>query len=67
MADRFEKLLQEADFSKESNLYEKLEKELFSKKTIDFMKDRKLSEQDLEMLAAAGNVNDMAEVKKDDR
>ncbi|MBO7340749.1 MAG: hypothetical protein J6U66_11865 [Lachnospiraceae bacterium] len=67
MADRFEKLLQEADFSKESNLYEKLEKELFSKKTIDFMKDRKLSEQDLEMLAAAGNVNDMAEIKKDDR
>ncbi|MBP5670309.1 MAG: hypothetical protein J6X14_08395 [Lachnospiraceae bacterium] len=67
MADRFEKLLQEADFSKESNLYGKLEKELFSKKTIDFMKDRKLSEQDLEMLAAAGNVNDMAEIKKDDR
>ncbi len=66
MADRFEKLLQEADFSKESNLYEKLEKELFSKKTIDFMKDRKLSEQDLEMLAAAGNTDIVHELKKDD-
>ncbi len=66
MADRFEKLLQEADFSKESNLYEKLEKELFSKKTIDFMKDRKLSEQDLEMLAAAGNTDIVRELKKDD-
>ena len=67
MADRFEKLLQEADFSKESNLYEKLEKELFSKKTIDFMKDRKLSEQDLEMLAAAGDIDIKAEKLKDDR
>ena len=65
MADRFEKLLQEADFSKESNLYEKLEKELFSKKTIDFMKDRKLSEQDLEMLAAAGDVDVIAEKKRE--
>ena len=67
MADRFEKLLQEADFSKESNLYEKLEKELFSKKTIDFMKDRKLSEQDLEMLAAAGDVDVIASRKNDER
>ena len=67
MADRFEKLLQEADFSKESNLYEKLEKELFSKKTIDFMKDRKLSEQDLEMLAAAGDINNIPQLKRDDR
>ena len=67
MADRFEKLLQEADFSKESNLYEKLEKELFSKKTIDFMKDRKLPEEDLEMLAAAGDVNIKAEKKNDER
>gem|GEM_PF-6331676 len=66
MADRFEKLLQEADFSKESNLYEKLEKELFSKKTIDFMKDRKLSEQDLEMLAAAGNIDIVHELKNDE-
>ncbi|MBR3468840.1 MAG: hypothetical protein IKH28_04010 [Lachnospiraceae bacterium] len=66
MADRFEKLLQEADFSKESNLYGKLEKELFSKKTIDFMKDRKLSEQDLEMLAAAGDINKIHELKRDD-
>ncbi len=66
MADRFEKLLQEADFSKESNLYEKLEKELFSKKTIDFMKDRKLSEQDLEMLAAAGNLDIVRDLKNDE-
>jgi len=66
MADRFEKLLQEADFSKESNLYEKLEKELFSKKTIDFMKDRKLSEQDLEMLAAAGDIDIVHELKNDE-
>ena len=67
MADRFERLLQEADFTKESTLYERLERELFSNNTIDFMKDRKLSDEDLETLAAAGNVDLVAEKKKDDR
>ena len=65
MADRFEELLQKADFTKESNLREKLEKELFSSNTIDFMKDRKLSDEDLETLAAAGNL-DMVKMRKNE-
>ena len=67
MADRIEKLIKDADFNKESNLYERLEKQLFSNKTIDFMKDRKLSEQDLEMLAAAGNPDVVHHLKRDER
>jgi hypothetical protein len=59
MADRIEKLIKDADFTKESNLYERLEKQLFSNKTIDFMKDRKLAEEDLEMLAAAGSADNL--------
>ena len=66
MADRFEELLQKADFTKESNLRERLEKELFSKNTVDFMRDRKLSEEDLETLAAAGNINEVRLKKEDD-
>ena len=62
----FEELLQKADFSKESNLREKLEKELFSNNTIDFMKDRKLSDEDLEILAAAGNIDEVGLKKEDD-
>ena len=65
MADRFEQLLQEADFTKESTLYERLEKELFSKNTIDFMKGHRLPEKDLEMLAAAGNTDEVRLKKKD--
>ncbi|MBQ6094510.1 MAG: hypothetical protein IJL09_03835 [Lachnospiraceae bacterium] len=67
MADRIEKLIKDADFTKESNLYERLEKQLFSNKTIDFMKDRKLAEEDLEMLAAAGDVDVIALRKNDER
>ena len=63
----FEELLQKADFSKESNLREKLEKELFSNNTIDFMKDRKLSDEDLEILAAAGNLDVVKMRKNEDR
>lgn len=67
MADRFEELLKKADFTKESNLREKLEKELFSSNTIDFMKDRKLSDEDLETLAAAGKLDYVKMLKKEDR
>ena len=67
MADRFEELLKKADFTKESNLREKLEKELFSSNTIDFMKDRKLSDEDLETLAAAGNLDVVKRRKNEDR
>ena len=62
-----EELLKKADFTKESNLREKLEKELFSSNTIDFMKDRKLSDEDLETLAAAGNLDLVKMRKNEDR
>ena len=65
MADRFEQLLRGADFTKESTLYERLEKELFSKNTIDFMKDHRLPEEDLEMLAAAGNIDEVRPKRED--
>ena len=56
MTDRFEILLRKADFTKESALRGKLEKELFSRRPADLMRARRIPDTGLEELAAAGAV-----------
>ena len=58
MKRSMEELLQKADFTKESNLYGKLKRQLFSARAPGFLDDHRLAEDDLEELAAAGPVGE---------
>ena len=53
-----ENLLQEADFTKESDLYEKLNKQLFHRDRKAFLDAHRLEEDELEELAAAGTIRE---------
>ena len=50
----FEDLLSRADFTKESGLYGELKKKLLSRRSAGTLQDYRVSEDDLEGLAAAG-------------
>ncbi len=58
MKHDFEDLLIKADFTKESDLYGKLKRQLFSVRASGFLDDHRLAEDDLEELAAAGAVGE---------
>ena len=60
MKQNFEDLIVKADYSKESGLYEKLGKKLFSERSADLLAGRRIQDKDLEYLAAAG---DMSEIR----
>ncbi len=59
-----EDLLSKADFTKESDLYGKLKRQLFSSHAFGFLEDHRLAEDDLEELAAAGPVGEADPDKK---
>ncbi len=54
MTDRFEQMLVSADFTKESDLYESLRSNILDSEKVSFLKAHVISDDDLEMLAAAG-------------
>lgn len=58
MKRSMEELFERADFTKESDLYGKLKRQLFSARASGFLDDHRLAEDDLEELAAAGPVGE---------